>query len=74
MNTDPALLYSVEDPIGLENDQTILDIYKKADLTIAALGFNGAHLNRGKAALRLTPEVKCLVQPKGMASLVILCT
>ena len=63
-STDPALLYSVKDPIGPENDQAILDIYQKADLTIAAWGSHGAYLNRGREVLRLIPGAKCLIQTK----------
>ena len=63
-STDPSLLYSTEDPIGPDNDQAILDIYQKAELTIAAWGSHGAHLNRGKEVLRLIPCAKCLVQTK----------
>ncbi len=63
-STDPSLLYTVEDPIGPDNNQAILDIYHKADLTIAAWGFHGEHLDRGKEVLELIPGAKCLVQTK----------
>ena len=48
------------DPVGPENDRTIVDSCLWADQIIAGWGNHGAHLNRG-------PAVDNLLQDSGMA-------
>lgn len=45
--TDPGVLYEVEDPVGPENDQHLLEVCSKADLVVAAWGVHGAFRRRG---------------------------
>lgn len=46
-DTDPRNMKAAADPIGPENDETILNAGKRADQIIAAWGTHGAHLGRG---------------------------
>ena len=46
-NTDPKKMRAAKDPIGPENDHTILESCQWGDQIIAAWGTHGAHLNRG---------------------------
>ena len=45
-DTDPAGLRGVTDPVGPENDASILAAVRWADRTICAWGLHGAHLGR----------------------------
>lgn len=51
-STDPAGLYQVEDPIGPDNDTSILDVCRRAPMVICAWGKHGKH--QGRAAHVLT--------------------
>jgi hypothetical protein len=57
-DTDPKAMRAAPDPVGSENDATIIDSLPWADQTIAAWGTHGAHLNRG-------PEVEALLRQTG---------
>ena len=46
-DTDPRKMRAAADPIGPENDRTILAFTDWADQIICAWGTHGAHLNRG---------------------------
>ncbi len=46
-DTDPRKMRAAADPIGPENDRTILDATDWADVTICAWGTHGEHLGRG---------------------------
>ncbi|RBW54803.1 DUF1643 domain-containing protein [Ruegeria sp. A3M17] len=48
-DTDPRKMRAAADPVGPENDTTILDGVQWADQVIAAWGTHGAHLDRGPA-------------------------
>lgn len=48
-STDPQMLYRTDDPIGPENDAAILSSVKDAGIVIAAWGFHGEYMQRGKA-------------------------
>lgn len=48
-STDPQVLYLTDDPIGEENDAAILASVKDAGIVIAAWGFHGEYMGRGKA-------------------------
>jgi len=51
--TDPHVMRRVADPIGPDNDQMIRAGTQWADMTIAAWGTHGAHLDRGAAVAAL---------------------
>lgn len=46
-DTDPRKMRAATDPVGPQNDTTILDGVAWADQIIAAWGAHGAHLDRG---------------------------
>lgn len=57
--TDPRDMRAADDPIGPNNDATLLDGADWADQIIAAWGVHGAHLDRGNAVsimLSKTPK------------------
>ena len=51
-STDPTGLKEVDDPIGPENDQAILDAGRDAVLIVCAWGVHGAYMNRGNCVLK----------------------
>ncbi len=55
-STDPKGLYGVEDPVGRDNDQAILEAARHADLTVAAWGNHGRLGGRGDEVLALLRE------------------
>ena len=52
-DTDPKKMKCAKDPVGLQNDQSILDGCHWADCTIAAWGNHGLHLDRGNYVIEL---------------------
>ena len=58
--TLPSELKNVKNPIGNDNDLHILELSKKADLTVAAWGNEGFLLNRDKEVKKLIPNLMCL--------------
>lgn len=52
-DTDPRKMRKAADPIGPENDATILEGCAWADQIICAWGTHGAHLNRGPDVAKL---------------------
>lgn len=52
-STDPDALYSLDDPIGPENDQAIVEAASKAGIVICGWGKHGNLNNRGLAILDL---------------------
>ena len=58
--TMPSELKNVKNPIGNDNDLHILELSKKADLTVAAWGNEGFLLNRDKVVKKLIPNLMCL--------------
>jgi hypothetical protein len=60
-DTDPRNMRAASDPIGPENDQTLLEACTWADQIVAAWGTHGAHRGRG-------PEVATLLRNHGHAS------
>jgi hypothetical protein len=51
--TDPDEMKAARDPVGLQNDQSILKAAQEADLVVCAWGNHGAHLGRSKKVLEL---------------------
>jgi hypothetical protein len=58
--TKPSELKNVKNPIGNDNDLHILELSKKADLTVAAWGNEGTLLNRDKEIKKKLPNLMCL--------------
>jgi len=58
--TLPSELKNVKNPIGNDNDLHILELSKKADLTVAAWGNEGFLLNRDKVVKKILPNLMCL--------------
>jgi hypothetical protein len=52
-STDPTALYDLEDPVGSENDATILRRATHAGIVICGWGTHGALLGRGKAVIQM---------------------
>lgn len=50
-STDPAGLYEIDDPVGPENDQSILDVCLRAPMVICAWGKHGHHMGRAETVL-----------------------
>lgn len=56
-STDPQELYKVDDPVGPDNDSTLLDLMKKTDFVITAWGNHGTYMDRGNTVLlTILPE------------------
>lgn len=51
--TDPMDMKKATDPIGPDNDRTLLNVAADAGIVIAAWGVHGEHLRRGKEVRRL---------------------
>jgi len=65
--TKPIELRKTSDPIGLENDKWLLELKKKAKITVAAWGNNGTYLNRDQDILKMFPDLYRLkISAKGM--------
>ncbi|MEK9733017.1 MAG: DUF1643 domain-containing protein [Paracoccaceae bacterium] len=65
--TDPKKMRAVPDPIGAYNDEAISKASRWADLTIAAWGTHGAHLDRGAQVKRLLATLKAPVFHLGLS-------
>ncbi len=52
-DTDPKKMRAAADPIGPQNDQTIVESVPLADQVICAWGTHGAHLGRGAHVERI---------------------
>ncbi|WP_420863940.1 DUF1643 domain-containing protein [Algirhabdus cladophorae] len=52
-DTDPKNMRAAQDPVGPENDATLLRFCDWANTIIVAWGTHGAHLNRGPTVLEL---------------------
>ena len=67
-STDPKMLYSVEDPVGPDNDQAIMRMVASSDLVIAAWGTHGAYRSRGQQVandIAFFKDVQCLGRSNG---------
>lgn len=61
-DTDPKAMKLAEEPVGPQNDETLLRIYAGAGIVIAAWGAHGRHLGRDKAVVEMFPSLHCLSQ------------
>ena len=55
-STDPAPLYEQEDPVGPQNDASILQATKDAGIVICGWGANGSLMDRGQTVLKLLQD------------------
>ncbi|MBF0622625.1 MAG: DUF1643 domain-containing protein [Magnetococcales bacterium] len=66
--TDPKEMKSVSDPVGVFNDQAIVESAQNARLTVCAWGNHGSHINRSKAVVNLLKtagiDMRCLTLTK----------
>lgn len=61
--TLPEEMKKEKDPVGLENDQRIIEITNEAGIIIAAWGNHGSYLDRDKKVLALLrQDIYCLKQ------------
>jgi hypothetical protein len=58
--TKPKALLGAGDPVGPQNDATLLRITGGADRVVAAWGAHGRLLNRGRDVAALLPQAQCL--------------
>lgn len=57
---DPEVMMAVPYPVGNGNDEILVELYKKADITIAAWSADGNFKNRDKEVQLLLPELHVL--------------
>ena len=55
--SDPNYLKTTADPVGPDNDQSILAVMARCSLTIAAWGANGVYLDRHHRVVQLIASV-----------------
>lgn len=55
-DTDPRKMRASKDPIGPENDATIIEGCDWADTIVCAWGTHGAHLNRGPIVAKMLED------------------
>ncbi len=65
--TDPRVMRAQPDPVGPENDATILAGAAWADRVICAWGTHGAHLGRGAAVAHLLRATGCAMFHLGLS-------
>lgn len=58
--TDPADMKKADDPVGPENDQTLIDLAKAAGVVIAAWGVHGTYRHRHLAVRAMLPNLHYL--------------
>lgn len=58
-STDPKNLLQIDDPIGKDNNQFILEYSLKSDLVIAMWGNHGTYLHRDRLVKHLVPILYC---------------
>jgi len=59
-STDPAQLWTANDPVGPDNDDWISQLVESAAKVVAAWGAHGGLNDRDRRVLKLLPEVYCL--------------
>ena len=57
--TDPDIMRSQHDPVGIHNDEAITRHANDADMIICAWGNHGQFLNRGRHVKRLLDQLNC---------------
>jgi hypothetical protein len=62
--TDPKVMKAQEDPVGEENDKSLIECAKDAGVIIAAWGTHGSYLGRNDEVIRLLGKLYCLKKTK----------
>lgn len=63
-STDPAALWTADDPVGPKNDAWLKKLIGSASKVVCAWGSAGVYRNRDAAVLKLVPKPYCLVRLK----------
>lgn len=58
--TDPKVMIAEPEPVGIDNDATLIECARGASIIIAAWGVHGEHMNRGNAVASMLAGLKCL--------------
>lgn len=58
--TDPKDMLAATDPVGAENDATLLDLAERASVVVAAWGTHGTHLGRAQTVRNMLPSLHYL--------------
>lgn len=58
--TKPEDMMAADNPVGPDNDATLLDLASRAAVVIAAWGVNGTHLGRDQAVRAFLPRLHYL--------------
>jgi len=58
--TNPKDMIAIDDPIGVENDDYLIEYSSRAGIVIAAWGNHGTHKNRHLQITELIPVLHCL--------------
>lgn len=62
--TDPKVMKSQKEPIGLSNDETLIRLAKDAGVVVAAWGTHGIHMGRHQQVVDMIPNLMCLAKTK----------
>ena len=62
--TDPADMKAAIDPVGPDNDKTLLEMARSAGVVIAAWGVHGAYLERSAKVHHMLGPLHCLALTK----------
>lgn len=63
--TDPKAMKRFDDPIGPDNDETLIRLAAHAGIVIAAWGVHGEHMGRGNAVRRFLHRMHVLKLTNG---------
>lgn len=58
--TDPQVMKSVNDPVGIENDRHLTEVAAMCGIKVACWGVHGVYRNRADEVLKLIDGWKCL--------------
>jgi len=58
--TDPAVMMAAADPVGPENDATIMEYVDSTAVIVAAWGAHGDYRKRGASVRAMIPDLRCL--------------
>lgn len=57
---DPEVMKAAPDPVGPENNASLMELARKAGIVIAAWGNDGAFLGRSLVVRTMIPNLSCL--------------
>jgi hypothetical protein len=57
---DPEIMKAAPDPVGPENNTSLINLAQKAGIVVAAWGNDGAFLGRSKEVRAMVPNLSCL--------------